>query len=93
VPLTPTAMDELVGTYTLSPDLSYDVRRSVAVLVGQETGRKPDTLRAETRDVLFVPGRPPYRKVFRRDGGGHVVDFASGGRRGIWSGRRRSKAG
>jgi hypothetical protein len=82
VPLTPAAMDEFVGRYTLSPDLTYDIRRSGAVLVGQETGRKPDTLRAETRDVLFVPGRPRYRKVFRRDTGGHVVDFAE--RREAW---------
>jgi hypothetical protein len=41
-----------------------------------------DTLRAETLDVLFVPGRPRYRKVFRRDAGGHVVDFAE--RREAW---------
>ena len=82
VALTPTALDELVGTYTLSPELSYEIRRDGAVLVGRETGRKPDTLRAETRDVLFVPGRPRYRKVFRRDAGGQVVDFAE--RREAW---------
>jgi hypothetical protein len=82
VTLTPAALDDLVGTYSLSPELRYDIRRDGAVLVGQETGRKPDTLRAETRDVLFSPGRPRYRKVFRRDGGGHVVDFAE--RREAW---------
>lgn len=82
VALTPAALDELVGSYTLSPELRYEIRRSGAVLVGQETGRKPDTLRAETRDVLFVPGRPRYRKVFRRDAGGQVVDFAE--RREAW---------
>jgi uncharacterized protein DUF4440 len=82
VALTPAAMDELAGTYILSPELSYEIRRSGALLVGQETGHKVDTLRAETRDVLFVPGRPRYRKVFRRDTGGHVVDFAE--RREAW---------
>jgi uncharacterized protein DUF4440 len=82
VALTPAALDEFVGTYSLAPELSYAIRRSGAVLVGQETGRKVDTLRAETRDVLFVPGRPRYRKVFRRDAGGHVVDFAE--RREAW---------
>ncbi len=82
VALTPAALDEMVGTYTLSPELSYEIRRSGDVLVGQETGRAPDTLRAETRDVLFVPGRPRYRKVFRRDADGHVVDFAE--RREAW---------
>jgi uncharacterized protein DUF4440 len=82
VALTPAAFDEFVGTYRLSPEQSYDIRRSGAVLVGQETGRKLDTLRAETRDVLFVPGRPRYRKVFRRDADGQVVDFAE--RREAW---------
>jgi hypothetical protein len=39
VALPPAALEELVGTYTLSPELSYEIRRSGAVLVGQETGR------------------------------------------------------
>ena len=82
VALTPTQLDELVGSYALAPDLHYDIRRSGQLLIGQEKGRKADTLRAETRDVLFVPGRPRYRKVFRRDGDGRVVDFAE--RREAW---------
>lgn len=82
VALAPAALDELVGKYVLSPELSYEIRRDGTVLLGQETGRKSDTLRAETRDVLFVPGRPRYRKVFRRDAGGQVVDFAE--RREAW---------
>jgi hypothetical protein len=32
--------------------------------------------------VLFVPGRLRYRKVFRRDASGRVVDFAE--RREAW---------
>jgi hypothetical protein len=82
IQLTPAQMDEFVGQYTLSPELSYVIRRSGNVLTGQETGRKLDTLKAETRDVLFVPGRPRYRKVFRRDSAGGVVDFAE--RREAW---------
>lgn len=80
--LTPAQMDELVGSYALAPELRYEIRRSGNVLTGQEIGRKLDTLLAETRDVLFVPGRPRYRKVFRRDGNGQVVDFAE--RREAW---------
>ena len=82
VELTPAQLDEFVGTYGLAPDLHYEIRRSGAVLIGQETGRTPDTLRAETRDVLFVPGRPRYRKVFSRDGEGRAVGFAE--RREAW---------
>jgi hypothetical protein len=80
--LTPAQMDELVGTYALAPELRYEIRRSGNVLTGQENGRKLDTLLAETRDVLFVPGRPRYRKVFRRGRDGQVVDFAE--RREAW---------
>jgi hypothetical protein len=82
VVLPPAELNGFVGTYALAPDLRYEIRRSGDVLIGQETGRKADTLRAETRDVLFVPGRPRYRKVFRRDADGWVVDFAE--RREAW---------
>lgn len=82
VTLTPAEMDGLVGRYTLAPDLHYEIRRDGRVLTGRQTGRKPDTLRAETRDVLFVPGRPRYRKVFRRDDEGQVAGFAE--RREAW---------
>jgi hypothetical protein len=82
VALTPAQLDDFVGHYDLAADLSYDIRRSGQALIGQQNGRKPDTLRAETRDVLFVPGQPRYRKVFRRDAEGRVVDFAE--RREAW---------
>jgi hypothetical protein len=82
VELTPAQLDDFVGRYDLAADLSYEIRRSGGLLTGQEAGRRPDTLRAETRDVLFVPGRPRYRKVFRRDAEGRVVDFAE--RREAW---------
>lgn len=82
ITLAPAALDEYVGRYVLAPELAYEIRRDRNLLLGQETGRKPDTLRVEARDVLFVPGRPRYRKVFRRDAGGHVVDFAE--RRETW---------
>ncbi|HEY7633933.1 MAG TPA: hypothetical protein VH763_00190 [Gemmatimonadales bacterium] len=44
--------------------------------MGQQTGRSPESLRAEAPDVLFVPGQPRYRKVFQRDPGGRITGFA-----------------
>ncbi len=82
VALAPSVLDEYVGRYTLSPDLSYEIRRQGNLLLGQETGHKTDTLRAEVKDVLFVPGRTRYRRIFRRDAAGRVVDFAE--RREAW---------
>jgi ketosteroid isomerase-like protein len=81
IELTTAQLDDFVGRYDLA-DLSYAIRRSGRVLIGQEGSRKPDTLCAETRNVLFVPGRPRYRKVFRRDAEGRVVGFAE--RREAW---------
>jgi hypothetical protein len=63
-------------------EISYEIRLEGGALVGQQTGRKPEVLRAEVRDVLFVPGRPRYRKIFRRDTDGRITDFAE--RREAW---------
>lgn len=82
VALSVSDQESYVGRYSLAPELSYEIRRKGGLLLGQETGRKLDTLRAETRDVLFVPGKPRYRKVFRRDTAGRIVDFAE--RREAW---------
>ena len=60
----------------------YQIRRDGGTLLGRETGRKADTLKVEAKDVLFVPGRPRYRMVFRRDAAGRIVDFAE--RREAW---------
>jgi Domain of unknown function (DUF4440) len=80
--LTPQQMAEYVGRYQLTPEIAYEIRREAAGLVGQQTGRKRETLQVEVRDVLFVPGRPRYRKVFRRDSEGRITDFAE--RREAW---------
>jgi Domain of unknown function (DUF4440) len=73
---------EYVGRYRLSPEINYEIRQEGDSLVGEETGRKPVTLRAEARDVLFVPDRPRYRMVFRRTNDGRIKDFAE--RREAW---------
>lgn len=82
VSLTPRQMAEYVGRYQLTPEIVYEIRREGDRLVGQETGRKPETLRAEAPDVLFVPGRPRYRRVFQRDTGNRITAFAE--RREAW---------
>jgi hypothetical protein len=51
-------------------------------LEGQKTGRAPEALRAEVVDLLFVPGKPRFRKVFLRDPSGRITGFAE--RREAW---------
>ena len=69
-------LDDYVGTYRLTDAISYAIRRAGDQLVGERTGRKPQALRVEARDVLFVPGQPRSRKIMLRDASGRVTGFA-----------------
>ncbi len=42
-------------------------------------GRQAEPLKAETPDVLFVPGKTRYRKIFKRAPDGHVTGSPSQG--------------
>jgi hypothetical protein len=75
-------MQEYVGRYSLSPDITYEIRRTADGLEGQQTGRQPEVLKAEAPDVLFVPGKPRYRKIFQRGSDGRITGFAE--RREAW---------
>lgn len=73
---------EYCGKYSLTPEISYEIRCKGGALEGQQIGRPPVELRAEAPDVLFVPGRPRYRYVFQRDAEGRITGFAE--RREAW---------
>ena len=74
--------DEYVGRYSLTPEITYEIRRKGDALEGQQNGRKEEELRAEAPDVLFSPGKPRYRRVFQRDSNGRITGFAE--RREAW---------
>jgi ketosteroid isomerase-like protein len=75
--------DEYVGRYSLTPEIVYEIRKTgETALEGQETGRKAEELRAEAPDVLFVPGKPRYRRIFLRGADGRITGFAE--RREAW---------
>jgi hypothetical protein len=82
MPLTARQRADYCGRYALTPEISYEIRSAGDALEGQQTGRKSETLRAEVSDVLFVPGKPRYRKVFVRGPDGHITGFAE--RREAW---------
>jgi ketosteroid isomerase-like protein len=73
---------EYTGRYILAPSKIYEIRAKNGALEGQETGRVPEVLRAELPDLLFVPGKPRYRKLFLRDSSGRITGFAE--RREAW---------
>ena len=82
VPFTSRQMAEYVGRYALAPAITYEIRRQGDGLVGQQSGRQAEPLKAEAPDVLFVPGKTRYRKIFKRAPDGHVTGFAE--RREAW---------
>lgn len=75
-------MDEYIGRYSLTPEIMYEIRKKDGGLEGQQTGRPPEPIRAEVADMLFVPGKVRYRKVFLRGTDGHITGFAE--RREAW---------
>jgi hypothetical protein len=81
-PLTARQIEEYVGRYSLDATITYEIRREGDGLVGQRSGREVETLRAEAPDVLFVPGQPRYRKIFRRGPDGRITGFVE--RREAW---------
>ena len=82
VALTADRRGEYAGRYALAPDLVYEIRVDGDALQGQQTGRKPEALKAEAPDVLFVPGKPRYRYVMLRDAQGRITALAQ--RREAW---------
>jgi hypothetical protein len=78
----PDDLEEYTGRYTLAPDVAYEIRLTEHGLEGEQTGKKPEPLKVEAGGVLFVPGKPRYRKVFLRDDDGDITGFAE--RREAW---------
>jgi hypothetical protein len=75
ITLSPSQLDELVGTYRAGSD-SYVIRRDGDRLLASRSGGPEGELKAETRDVLFTPGDTRNRKIFQRDASGRVTGFA-----------------
>ena len=73
---------EYVGRYALPDGLTYEIRAKDGGLEGLQEGRKPEDLRAEAPDVLFVVGKPRYRYVFLRGSDGKITGLAQ--RREAW---------
>jgi Domain of unknown function (DUF4440)/Domain of unknown function (DUF3471) len=82
IPFTSRQMEEYVGRYSLTPTITYEIRRQGDGLEGQQSGRKAEALKLEAPDVLFVPGKTRYRKIFQRGPDGRITGFAE--RREAW---------
>jgi hypothetical protein len=63
-------------------EITYEIRREGNRLVGERKGRGAAPLKAEARDVFFVPGDNRIRKIFQRGADGRVTGFVE--RRESW---------
>lgn len=69
-------MRQYEGTYTAGASLTYVIQWDGRQLLGCRKGGAQKKLQVELRDVLFVPGQPRTRKIFRRDEEGKIQGFA-----------------
>ncbi|WP_197056452.1 nuclear transport factor 2 family protein [Luteibacter mycovicinus] len=74
IALNPQDIDPWVGTYR-NGDATYRIERHGLKISGQRSGKQPEILEAEARDVLFQPDNLYVRKVVQRDAGGKVTGF------------------
>jgi len=72
--LTRAQLDQLTGTYS-NGNSTVLLSRNGDTLTSSHNGAAPTEQRAETPDVLFVPGMPRVRKLFVRDPAGRVTGF------------------
>ncbi len=75
IALSSAELDAYVGRYSAAPDLKLTIRREGDHLVMQRDGKPAQTLLAEARDVLFIPGEPRDKNLFQRDARGRVTGF------------------
>jgi hypothetical protein len=76
VAMTEAQADTYTGRYALTPAIAYEIRRNGKQLEGRKGTGPWEPLMAEAPDVLFVPGKPRYRKVFLRDDTRKITGFA-----------------
>ncbi len=74
VTLNPGELDRLTGTYR-SGEERIVVRRDGDSLIRHRTGRPDRELKAEARDVFYVPGQTRVRSIFQRDASGAVISL------------------
>jgi ketosteroid isomerase-like protein len=81
VPLTSSALNEYVGTYTGGTGLSVVISLDGSELTASSNGGKAVAYEAEGRDLFFTPGLPSgtprSRIIFQRDKSGHIAGYVS----------------
>ena len=75
VPASVSTLKGYTGRYVAAPDLVWKIRLAGDHLTGQREGRTEHPLLMEAPDLLFIPGEPREKRIFHRDGQGHITGF------------------
>jgi hypothetical protein len=67
-------LDAYVGRFAAG-DLVYVIARDGDHLTGGREGKPASAMKAELKDVFFIPGQLRTRKIFQRDSAGKVTGF------------------
>jgi ketosteroid isomerase-like protein len=70
-------LDTYVGVYQADQDFKVIIARSAEGLTTSTSGGPPVAIKAELRDVFFLPGIPNMRRIFKRDAKGQVTGYVS----------------
>ena len=71
------ALEDYVGTYEAGPGYVLRVTRMGEDLMAAVNDGTATPMKAEARDIFFVPGMPRLRRIFQREGSGKVTGFVS----------------
>jgi len=77
ISLSPSELDEYVGTYQLDPSYTVKISRDSEGLTASANAAPGVALKVEVKDVLFIPGTFNVRRIFQRDQSGHVIGYIS----------------
>lgn len=75
IQLSEARLNDYVGVYRLTPEITYTIRKESNALTGERNGRPAQRLSVEAADVMFVAGQPRSRKIFLRSPQGRVTGF------------------
>jgi len=75
ITLSPKALSEYEGVYSLTSEIKTTIRSGDGALTAEREGRPAVKYVAEMRDLFFAPGRPRTRRIFTRDAKGVVDGF------------------
>ncbi|EJL30324.1 ketosteroid isomerase-like enzyme [Caulobacter sp. AP07] len=70
-------LDAYAGVYQLDPDYRVTLARVADGLTASANGGPATAIKAELRDVLFIPGHPNIRRIMQRDASGKVIGYVS----------------